>query len=139
MEAIAAFSLLCNVIQVVEFGLKAASMCKEAYKTGQVKPELKDVTVDLRAVYSALQQSTSQNSHISAEDQAILDLGRKCDDCAKRLLARLSELEGRQGQKFCALARTVKVVWGLSIIEDLQKQFESYRKVLESRLLVDLR
>jgi hypothetical protein len=52
MEAIPAFSLACNVIQVVDFSLKATSMCHEAYKTGQV-------TAEFRAAYEVLQQARS--------------------------------------------------------------------------------
>lgn len=139
MEAIAAFSLVCNVIQVVDFGLNVAEMCHEAYKTGQVKPELKDVTKEFRSAYKALQRSTSPKSQISAEDQAMLNLGRKCDESANRHLARLSKLEVPQGSKVRAVGRIVKALLESSKIEELPKQFESYRKVLETRLLVDLR
>ncbi|KAF5627406.1 NACHT domain protein [Fusarium sp. NRRL 52700] len=57
LEPLAALGLVCNIVQLVEVGLKTATLCKNAYRTGEPDPELSVYAQNLAVTASSLSQS----------------------------------------------------------------------------------
>lgn len=136
MDPMTAFSLACGVIQVVNFSIKTAKICRELYRDGSLS-ENEDIEgmakhlMDLRTGLSLPSQLALDN---------LLDLGTKCSDTGQALIVELQKLKvSGPHKKRQVLGKSVKAIWKKSTIEDIQKRLDDYRKILDSRVLVDLR
>jgi hypothetical protein len=90
MEAIAAFALACNVIQVVDFALKAASKCQQIYKEGRTieQQDLDYTSKHLAEISEKLSDSIGNaptNKPLTKDDHELQDLALKCAESARNL------------------------------------------------------
>ncbi len=100
MDPISAFSLACNVIQVVDFSIKVASTCRELYKNGTVAEhqETEMMSEHLTGLRSSLLSSsvfsTSRASQQMNEDENKLkEVATSCSETAAELVTRLQSLK----------------------------------------------
>lgn len=145
MEAIAAFGLACNVIQVVDFGLKTASKCRQIYKEGatievqdleNTSKNLAEVSRDLDAAIRRAQAAKP----LKKEDHELQDLSVKCSKIAGDLQVELQKLSSESKQsKRASLIKTFKTISRKGTIDDLYKRLSEYERVLNTRLLARLR
>lgn len=95
IEAIAALSLACNIIQLAEIATKSVVLCKEVYNHGATIEQLqyKDNSANLRMSYQALEQSlhTSQNP----QDAQIHSIAAEYIKVSKQLDDELQKLDAR--------------------------------------------
>jgi len=140
-EAIAAFSLASNVIQVVDFGLKAASKCKEIYQEGstseirhleRTSKELADLTIGLESSIKAASQPLTKDDH------DLKDLSLKCSRAALDLQVELQKLSKGLGKRG-AVIKFVKTYSHKRAIDELHRRLSEYQQVLNTRLLARLR
>ena len=136
MDAVSAFSLVCGIIQIVDFSAKAVKKCQELYKNG-VSLENKEIEemaknlIDLRKTLDLKDQD-------DAED--IFILGSKCSSTAEELLTELERLKVKGPHRKRQVARnTLKSMFKGSNIDHLQNRLDEYQKQLDSKILVDLR
>ena len=136
MDPCTAFSLACGVIQVIDFSTKVAKTCHELYKNGG-SPENNDIE-EMAECLTNLCRDLSLTTRDDQDD--LLDLGVKCSDTAQELLAELQELKvngpHRGRQIFSKALRTIRKK---STIDGIQKRLENHRKLLDSKILIDLR
>ena len=136
MESLAAFSLVCGIIQVVDFSTKVAKRCHELYKHG--------ATSENREIEEMAKHLTDLCNNLDLKDQGgvddILELGLKCSSTAQTLIGKLERL------KVDGPHRKRRAIWdGLENhmkrkgIDDIQKRLDEYQKLLDSTILVDLR
>ncbi|KAG8158356.1 hypothetical protein KVR01_012117 [Diaporthe batatas] len=76
-EAIATFALVCNILQTIELGFKAASICKNIYKTGSSDPD-EDIDEKRLAQISEDTLATAEKLKVILEKPAAAQ-GRKLD------------------------------------------------------------
>ena len=136
MDPTAAFSLLCGIMQVVEFSAKVVKKCRELYRDG-VSSEYKEAEemannlTNLRAKLDFPDESAGKD---------LLDLGSKFSDTAEELIAELEKLKVDGPHRKRQVARkTFKIMLKGSPIDRIQKRLDEHRKHLDSKILVDLR
>lgn len=148
MDAVAALSVVCGVIQIVDFGTKVVSKCREIHKTGTSSEnrELVSMTTRLQDLSKAIGPYNDQLHHsnlpaqLSDDDRDILELARECSGTADELVAELHKLQVQDPiRKRDAVKKTFKILWKKSTIDGIQNRLEKYQKTLDTRILINLR
>lgn len=149
MDPISAFSLACGVIQVVDFGLQTLSTIRGLHKDGSTKghQQLNDISVHMKTASLKLQehfirQNASSTTFTDPDDQALYDLSKKCNATASILAAELDNLTV-QGtglrRAFHVTKKTVAGTFKAGALRELQASLESYRRALDTQVLIALR
>lgn len=136
MDPFNAFSLACGVIQIVDFSIKVAKKCHELYKDG--------ASSENEEVEDMVKHLTDLHKNLDLTDQdgldELTDLGLKCSKTAKELIAELQKLKvNRPHRKREVISKTLRGMRKRGTIEEIQKRLGDYRRVLDCRILVDLR
>ena len=146
MDPITGIGLAASVIQLLTFSIQAVTTCREVYEQGSVKEhrDLDYTTGHLasltRSLQQSLQSSGTRSRTLSREEKDLLDLGRKCEDCANELQRELSKLKTRKHASTLEAARlATRAIWKRSTINKIQKDLEKYQSTLEISLLSRLR
>ena len=144
MDAIVAFSLACNVVQVVDFSIDVVSTCRELYSDGSLSKydHLEHMANHLIGLRIALDPPTAQGDPNTGQyqDQALLDLAERCSTTAKELLGEVQKLKiNGPPSKRKVIRKSAKSLWKKSSIERIQTRLNEYRKVLDSRILIGIR
>ena len=144
MDAIAAFGLACNVVQVVNFGMDVVSICRELYRGGSLSKydHLEDMTNHLIGLRDALDSPTAQGKQNlrKCQDPALLDLAGKCSTTATELFAELQKLKiNGSPKKRQVISRSARSLWKQSSINKIQTRLDEYKKILDSRILIGIR
>ncbi|CVL12386.1 hypothetical protein FPRO06_04791 [Fusarium proliferatum] len=141
LEPLATLGLVCNIVQLVEVGLKTATLCKNAYRTGEPDPELSVYAENLAVTASSLSQSLENSQQpLNLDDSRLLALARNCRDAEaewrKKTPARfLSQQQPRKRDRFGAVFRGVI---NKPEIDRLESQLLKARESLETGLLVGI-
>ncbi|KAF5964572.1 hypothetical protein FBULB1_12699 [Fusarium bulbicola] len=141
LEPLAALGLVCNVLQLVEVGLKTATLCKDAYRTGEPDPDLGIYAQNLAATASSLTRSLEVSQQpLNIEDARLLTLARNCRDAEaewrKKTPARfLSQQQPRKRDRFGAIFRGII---NKPEIDRLERQLQKAKESLETDLLVGI-
>ena len=136
MEAVAAFGLACGIIQIIDFSTKVVKKCREIYRDGALSDN-DEVEVWARNLLNIRSDLDLEGNH--GEDD-LLDLGSKCASTAEELVAELEDLKvDSPHRKREAIRKTIMTVTKKKRIQSIEKRLKGYTKILESRILVDLR
>ena len=145
MEPLTAFSLVCGVIQVVDFSTKTLSKCKEIYQDGSLSEyqELEALTKHLAHLRDKLELPAANPSIVSSarfDERGLLKVAGQCSATADQLVARFHSLkiEGPH-KKRQAILKTVKLLLEKGEIQTIQKRLDEYRNVLDTQILINLR
>ena len=136
MEPSTAFSLVCGIIQIIDFSAKVAKKCHELYRDGVSSEhteaeEMAGHLTDLCAKLDFSDESVGKD---------LLELGSNCSSTAKELVAKLENMKvDGPHMKRKSLKMTLKAVLKRNSMDVIQKRLEGYQKLLDSRILVDLR
>jgi hypothetical protein len=139
LEPLAALGLVCNIVQLVEVGLKTATLCKNAYRTGEPDPELSVYAQNLADTASSLTQSLEVSQQpLNLDDSRLLTLARNCRDAEeewrKKTPARfLSQQKPRKRARFGAVLQGIV---NKPEIDRLESQLRIAKESLETNLLV---
>lgn len=99
MEAIAALSLACNILQVAHFGCKAASTFSQVYKN-YTTDENFDIDIRTRHLSKALAQlDDSLRSQHNIKDAELLQLSHQCATVAKSLNDKLAPFSRKSSRR----------------------------------------
>ena len=144
MEAIAAFGLACNVIQVVNFSIDVVSKCRELGQEDSLSKHepLEHMANHLTGLRNALDSPLAQgNQNVGqGQDQALLELAEKCSITAKELSGELQKLKiNGPHNKRQIIRNSATCLWKSSSIEKIQTRLDEYRKILDSRILIGIR
>ncbi len=136
MDPFATFSLVCGVIQIVDFSIKAVKQCQEIHKNGSLSEN--EQIEDMARHLTDLRTKLDLGDQSSGDD--VLDLGSKCSSTAQDLVAELGKLKvkGAHG-KIQGVKKMFQSVWRRKEIDAIQKRLDEYRRVLDTRILIDLR
>lgn len=145
MDPITGIGLAASVIQLITFGINAAKTCREIYEHGvsddhsqvdYVASHLASLTVSIE---QSLQNPTTQSLRLSKEERELVDLSRQCQNCADQLKRELYKLQTPRTSIVLAASKAARALWKKNRIEQIQKQLENYRSMLEISLLSRLR
>lgn len=101
MDPITGIGLAALVVQLLQFGIKAAQTCQQIYQQGSTTEyaDMNYITGHLARLNVSFQQSLNQaqtpSGALSKEEKELVDLGRKCEECAKELQDELGKLRAR--------------------------------------------
>lgn len=142
MEPVAAFSLACGIIQVVSFSKDLVHICKALYNQGSLT-EHADILASAEHLKSLQSKLEGQRliEEVSANPQPIdaelLELAQKCSQTAQKLIDEIGQLKAPRRRD--VLKKVVKIRFRQRVLEKLQAQMETYRRTLDTSLIIDLR
>lgn len=141
MDSVTAFSLTCNIIQITNYGVKALAKCKEIYKDGSLSQydDLEIVAKQLADLHVGLQLPSPSCTTVDSE-QALLNVAKDCTESARQLVTKLDTFKiGDHQSKRQATKKSIKALWDQGEIQAQQNRLDSYRKMLDTQILVTLR
>ena len=136
MDPLAAFSLACCVIQVVDFSTKLVSNFWEICKDGALSEheEIEELTRYLTKL-DALLDVTDQGG-----DDELFKLATECSMTAQSLITELEKLRvNGSHRKAQVLSKVFMSTRKRKSIDKIRKRLGEYQKILDTRILVDLR
>ncbi|KAL8684257.1 MAG: hypothetical protein Q9224_006484, partial [Gallowayella concinna] len=141
MEALAALSLACNVVQLVDFGLTIARDCRQIYKTGETikQQDFVSQTKNLSAISGSLKDAIPTLQPLTKADTELYNIANECQDLAMDLQKELEEIsKGPSGSLRASFTKTIRSRWRTGRIEKIMTRLLEYRELLETRILVAL-
>ena len=145
LDPMSALGLACNIIQIVDFSLEAVAKFRELCKDGASSGnrELEDMTVrlkGLRANLVTVDPTTRQSRPVFVDDKELQALAEECCETADELTAELDTLKtSGSHKKRQAVQKLYRSIRRKSVVEGIQKKLDGYQKVLDTRILVNLR
>ena len=146
MDPITGVGLAASVIQLLTFGIDAVKTCREVYQKGSVSDynNLDYTTNHLAGLTSSLQQSLhssgTRSRTLTGEEADLVDLARKCEECANKLKKELDKLQTQPRASTLKAARlAARAIWKKSTIDKINQQLQTYQSILETSLLSRLR
>ncbi|KAG4436838.1 hypothetical protein IFR05_007687 [Cadophora sp. M221] len=140
MDPITALALTGNILQFIDFGLKATSKARDIYLSADgvtaENADLEALIVDIAAVTTKLAASSANTSGNDSLDE----ICRRCTASAKDLIAALQKLkmDGQKG-KWKSARKGLKAVWGKKKVDELQGRLEGWRDEIQFHVVVQLR
>ncbi|KAF4586021.1 vegetative incompatibility protein HET-E-1 [Ophiocordyceps camponoti-floridani] len=100
LEALAAFGLACNVMQVIGFVLDGAHVVKTVYNSGCLDENLTERTLHLTKGLQSLEQSLTACPKTSNKDEReLLEIARGCLGAASTLKAEMDKIAGDDSKR----------------------------------------
>ena len=144
MEALVALSLACNVVQLVDFGLKTISSFQEIYKVGATieQQDFKATAQELATLSDDLRKSIQSVPTLiphARDDEELCQIAVKCRDQAAKLqfeLKKLSQLPA--GGLRSTVLKTWRSTFKTGPINDIRNRLLDVQRVLDTKILVGL-
>lgn len=142
MNPVTAFSLACGVIQVVDFSRTVVETIRHIHKNGSTDHAdakyMAEKLADLR--HDILQSNLGESTKPGRVDQELQMLSEKCASTAEELIQEIKSLEANGPQRWLkSIEIAFKKLFKKSTIDGLQVQLDRYRRVLDTKILCDLR
>ena len=144
MDPVTGIGLTASVIQLVTFSLHAAQTIRELRQRGSVSSydNVEYTANHLSNLIGSLQRPLqgSSTQSLSKDEKDLIDLGRRCQECAQKLQRELRKLKtGSRPSALSITRKAARAIWGRFKIEEISKQLESFQSTLETSLLHRLR
>ncbi|OOQ84423.1 hypothetical protein PEBR_30443 [Penicillium brasilianum] len=138
-EALVAFGLACNVMQVIGFVQDGAHMCKTIYGTGSLDPQLAQTTRYIAESLERLRESLGHVLPFGKEEQELLEIAQGSLHTAAELKAELEKIsctmaKGKHSAAFRGWLRAT--LGGSKRVKRLEKVMRDRQHILETRLLL---
>ncbi|KAL8899220.1 MAG: hypothetical protein Q9207_006309 [Kuettlingeria erythrocarpa] len=127
MEALAAFSLVSGILQVLDVSCKAVAECREFYRDGSIAAHR-----DTGEIVEALATPPSR------ETLEILNLTRKCNAIARELHVEISKLKFNNSGRRRALLKAVQSIRKTRWLKEMQAQLNACSQTLDTLILIKL-
>ena len=142
MDPLSAFSHACGVIQVVDFSMEIVSISKEIYDNGSLKAndEMEDMAKRMREFHVDLEPPSSRTGSATTSAKPpteLQDLARKCQETSEELLAEFQKLKSTRKRDI--LRKIPATINRRKVLDSLEDKLDSYRKILNTHILVHLR
>ena len=142
MDPITALGIAGNVVQFIDFGLKAVSKAREihASSTGSLveNVNLTLLAEDIAAVTAKL--SISTGAGVESGNGSLDDICKRCVEAATELLGALKGMHSSgEKSKWRSARQAVKAMWGRAKVEELRRKLEMWRDEIQFHVLVDLK
>ena len=138
-----AISLAASIVQLLTFTTGLLHKSKEIYKSVDgattANSELEIIANNL----SELSSQVTKKQDKSLQSKTESELAKLCDNCREvsgSLLGALQSLKRGDGNtKWQSFRQALRFVWSEGKINDLAKKMETYRRQVDTALLVSLR
>lgn len=140
LDPITALGIAGNVVQFIDFGLKATSKAREIHSDGKgmtaENADLEVVSKDLVALSAQLYASVGS----SDETEALEELCGRCAKTAGELLSALQKftVTGKK-TKWKSTRKALKSLWGRERVEEMKKRLLDFREELKLHFLVRMK
>jgi hypothetical protein len=143
MEGLAAFSLACNIIQVVDFASKAVSVIYKTYKTGATEENISLEHTSKHLLGLSKNLSTSLNCgqgqpSIASAEFELQILASECVKIAEKLQDELNYLKSKGGRRE-RLRKSWYAIRKKDDIKMLEKSLHDQETLLNTGLLLRVR
>jgi hypothetical protein len=139
MDPITALGIAGNIVQFIDFGLKAVSKAREIHSssTGALLEhvDLKLLTEDIIVVTEKLLVANGRRTGNGSLDM----ICERCIEAAKELLGALNRMRVHEKSKWKSVRQALKATWGKTRVEELRKRLEEWKDEVQFHVLVDLR
>ena len=141
MDPISALGLACNILQLVEQGIKAATVCKELYQQGSLDlhnkiekyaEQISTANRDLKAAFQTQALTTP------ARATRLQDMANDASTAAAELVKVLNQLKLPKKQMCGAFRTFLKTFAKKKTIDGLRIELERHDAALRSGLLKEL-
>ena len=146
MDPITGVGLAASVLQLLTFSIDAVKTCQEVYQKGSVShygnldytaSHLAHRTNELQQL---LQSSSIGSRALTREEKDLVELARRCEDCAKTLQKELDKLQTQpRASTLKAVRLAARAIRKRSTIDKINQQLQAYQSTLETSLLSRLR
>ena len=144
MNPVSEINLAASVIQLMKFGFETLHTIRELHQHESINSydDVKYTTNHLNNLTESLQHSLqgSNTQLLSKEEKNLIDLNRRCQDCAFKLQHELRKLRPTSHPSTLMLIQKVaRAIWKKDKIEEIKIQLTSFQSTLETSLLHRLR
>lgn len=147
MDPLSGLAVACAVTQFVDFGAKVLSKGLEISKSlngaSESNTDVEAITSDIENLSERISKSLPPQSisvSASQNDVALTKICQGCQDIAAILLARLKTLKAQKhAGKWEVFSKAFWSTWSEKEIKEMSERLETYRRQLNSHILVDLR
>lgn len=147
MDPLSALSVACAVAQFAEFGVKIFSKSNEIFRstngTTDSDSEVEAITSDMENLTSRILRSQSLQScsgSLSENEVALMKMCQGCQDISEALLKRLKTFKvQKNARRWECVSKAFLSLWSKTEIQEMKERLESYRRQLDTHILVDLR
>ncbi|KAI1323280.1 hypothetical protein F5Y16DRAFT_403584 [Xylariaceae sp. FL0255] len=139
LEAVAALSLACNVLQLVEMGHQTIQLIKRVYQGGSLDDTLEQNVAILESISHEIKTS-KRPIKCQKHEQQLLLTAEKCSAAAGDLREEISFLVGnaKQGSLVSTLKIVSKVNWRKRRLERLKETLDNAEKNMQTGLLAQI-
>lgn len=143
MDPVSALSLACNVIQLVEFSIESAKVCKELYDSGSIdeNDRIEKYSAEITAANKEL-QAALRSGKSSSKPSRVERVAQDASATANELKIALNRLKLSKSQGLRRLGgafkTTLKTLITSGTIKKLQQKLEIQDAALRSGILKDL-
>jgi len=141
MEALVAFSIACNVVQVLDFSLKIFRECKQLADSGSTArlDEFNLVSKQLEGLCQGLDRSlASAPKPLGKNDDDLLELAKRCAQAAHDVQARLDEIMMNKKEPRGKFDKMRKMVTSSRSVTAVYNKLREYERLLSTQILVQL-
>ena len=138
MDPITALGIAGNVVQFIDFGLKAVSKARKihASSTGSLVEN-----VNLTFLAEDIAVVTAKLSIVTGSGNGNLDdICKRCVEAANELLGALKRMHASgEKSKWRSARQALNAMWGRAKVEELRRKLEMWRDEIQFHVLVDLK
>lgn len=143
MESVAAFAVACNVMQVIQTGLKTITLCKTIYKGKSPDPNTAENSTAIGNAAQELQRSLASMSsaNLASGEKELAGIANKLVTTADALQKEMKKCEASSGaSKLSAVGKALKYHFSRrEKINDLNRSLNEMQNAMQSRVLLQLR
>ncbi|XEV07202.1 hypothetical protein FSHL1_012489 [Fusarium sambucinum] len=139
-EALAGIGILCNVMQIVTFGKDALHVYRYIRENGTSDTKLEVYLADASTSYQEMRQ-LSRINYPTSNQKEIIKVGEEAYKGLQKFRTYFEELSVDKGSrkgfrgKFRIAKSGIKTLFRGKELEDLEKNFQRYEQLLQSRLI----
>lgn len=140
-EVLAGISILCNAMQIVTFGKDALEVYNHVRESGTADPRLESYLADASISYQQMRKQLSVSGSLISDQQEISRIGESAHHGLENFRTYFTQLyvdenskKGVRGKLRIAKSG-IKTLLRRKELEDLEKNFERYQELFQTRLL----
>ncbi|RFN54254.1 hypothetical protein FIE12Z_1380 [Fusarium flagelliforme] len=140
-EVLAGVGILCNAMQIVTFGKDALEVYNHVRENGTADPRLETFLADASTSYQEMRKQLSASGPLTSDQQEIVGIGEGAYNGLEKFRTYFAQLyvdensrKGFRGR--LRVGRSgVKTLFRAKELEDLEKNFERYQQLFQTRLI----
>jgi hypothetical protein len=141
MDPITALGVAGNIVQFIDFGLKATSKAREIHQSTDgalvENVDLEVVVIDLAAL---AQKLVKTHAGATTSNHGFNDICRRCNEAATELLAAFEGLKvSGHKSKAKSVRQALKIMWGKRRVEEMKTRLDGFRNEMQFHVLVNLK